>query len=118
MDTPVNQQFPQIAKDRLKALKGNASAHPEVGLLAAFSENALAGAERESLLAHLTICADCRDVVALSQPPVEETTPTFAAKPAASTFGWRWVRFGAAAAGVAVMTGALVLMHQPEGGRI
>src|SRR6266550_539987 len=61
---------PKIVHDRLRA-GAPGGAHPNADLLTALSEQALSGAEREGVVRHLSRCADCRDVVALSIPPVE-----------------------------------------------
>ena len=45
--------------------------HPDADLLAAFAEQALSQAERESVLGHLALCADCRNVVVLALPAAE-----------------------------------------------
>jgi Carboxypeptidase regulatory-like domain/Putative zinc-finger len=46
--------------------------HPNADQLSAFVEDALPAHEHEWLLAHLAVCPDCRCVVAVSMPPVEE----------------------------------------------
>ena len=51
--------------------------HPDADQLNAFVERALPDHERQQTLAHLAICRDCRAIVALTLPPVEES----AAKP-------------------------------------
>jgi hypothetical protein len=47
--------------------------HPDADQLSAFVEHALPAHEREETLAHLAVCPDCRSIVALSLPPVEES---------------------------------------------
>lgn len=46
--------------------------HPDADQLNAFVEHALPPHEQEQTLAHLAICADCRSIVSLSLPPVDE----------------------------------------------
>lgn len=46
--------------------------HPDADQLNAFVEHALPAHEYEQTLAHLAVCPDCRTVVALSIPPMEE----------------------------------------------
>jgi hypothetical protein len=46
--------------------------HPDADQLSAFVEHALPAHEHEAMLAHLAVCPDCRSVVAVSMPPVEE----------------------------------------------
>jgi predicted aspartyl protease len=43
--------------------------HPDADGLSAFIENALPAHERTAVLAHLAVCRDCREIVALSLPP-------------------------------------------------
>ena len=47
--------------------------HPDADQLSAFVEHALPPHEQQQTLAHLAICADCRAIVALSMPPLEES---------------------------------------------
>lgn len=60
-------ELPKSVIERLKQQAG-AQEHPDTNLLAAFSERALTGREREDLLEHLAACARCREVVALARP--------------------------------------------------
>jgi hypothetical protein len=46
--------------------------HPDADQLNAFVEHALPLHEYEQTLAHLAVCSDCRSIVALSIPPMEE----------------------------------------------
>jgi hypothetical protein len=55
--------------------------HPDADQLNAFGENLLPAHEREQTLAHLAICPDCREIVALSLPAVEELLPQPVHKP-------------------------------------
>jgi len=45
--------------------------HPDADQLSAFLEQALPAHERDDVLAHLAICPDCREIVALTLPAVE-----------------------------------------------
>lgn len=60
-------ELPKSVVARLKA-QAAPQEHPDADLLAAFSEQALTGRERESVLAHLATCAACREAVALAAP--------------------------------------------------
>jgi hypothetical protein len=46
--------------------------HPDADQLNAFAESALPAHEREETLAHLAVCAGCREVLRLSLPAMEE----------------------------------------------
>lgn len=63
--------MPDLPKSVIERMKGQAAPqeHPGADLLSAFSEQALAGRERENVLAHLAVCAACREAVALAAPP-------------------------------------------------
>jgi hypothetical protein len=65
-------EVPKIVHQRLRSSGSRSEAlapsHPEADLLTAFAEQALAAPEREGILQHLALCADCRDVIALAAP--------------------------------------------------
>jgi hypothetical protein len=63
--------------------------HPDADQLSAFVEHALPPHEQQQTLAHLAVCSDCRAIVSLALPPVEELPkpqPESARKPWFS--GW------------------------------
>jgi hypothetical protein len=47
--------------------------HPDADQVGAFVEHALPEHEREQMLSHLAVCPECRAIVALSLPSVEES---------------------------------------------
>jgi Carboxypeptidase regulatory-like domain/Putative zinc-finger len=63
--------------------------HPDADQLNAFVERALPAHEQQETLAHLAICPDCRSIVALSLPAVEES-PELQPEPVRRPwfFGW------------------------------
>ncbi len=63
---------PKIVQHRLRAAVPEET-HPEADVLTAFAEQALPTSERDGVLQHLALCADCRDVIALALPPMETT---------------------------------------------
>jgi len=110
---------PKIVHDRLRA-SAPGGAHPDADVLTAFAEQALSGAEREGVVRHLARCVDCREVVALSIPPMEPAAQPRAARegvPQAETtggglrpwFAWPSLRWAAMAAAVVVVASVLVL---------
>ncbi len=109
---------PKIVYDRLRA-GAPGGAHPDADVLTAFAEQALSGAEREGVVRHLARCGDCREVVALSLPPVEAVAQPEAAAEGVSArrsadvsrawFAWPNLRWAALAAGVVVVASVLVL---------
>jgi hypothetical protein len=52
--------------------RGASGMHPDADQLSALTERALPAHEREEVLAHLAICRDCRETVAMALPPAEE----------------------------------------------
>ena len=109
---------PKVVLDRLRAQATQAT-HPDADVLTAFAEQALSGAERERVLAHLAACGDCRDVVAFSLPAQEAaaasvpepatTLPSRAKADRRPWFAWPNLRWAALAAAAVVVTSALWL---------
>jgi Carboxypeptidase regulatory-like domain/Putative zinc-finger len=84
--------------------------HPDADQLSAFIEQALPAHERESVLAHLAVCGECRGVVALALPEV----PAFeSAAPAPAARRWfaGWMVLLPASAAVAVLAVFIVFVH-------
>src|SRR5262245_31707716 len=82
--------------------------HPDANVLTAFAEQLLPEAERGPVVAHLSACADCRDVVALALPAMQSQQVSLAAPEKA----WRLptLRWAAVAACFLVV-GAAVLFR-------
>ena len=124
-------EVPKIVHDRLRAgLSGGSvpeAPHPDPDVLTAFAEHSLSAAERERVLEHLARCGNCRELVALSIPPMESVPQPLAAEESESTFpvasnagaktggqrpwfAWPGLRWAALAAGLMV-AGGILLMH-------
>jgi hypothetical protein len=101
------KQLSNYVRHRLAALAAH-DEHPDADLLAAFAERAVAERERDSVLAHLATCNDCREVALLSLP--EESAPVLqnvrSARRRLPIF--RWAALAAGLSAVAV-TALLVL---------
>lgn len=112
-------EVPKIVHHRLRtttpAQDTLLQTHPEADVLAAFAEQALPAPERDGVLQHLALCADCRDVVAFALPAVDATIgPAEEESEAVVTgnerksrfawlnFGWAQLRWATLAAGIAV----------------
>jgi len=84
--------------------------HPDADQISAFVEHALPAHEREQMLDHLAVCPECRAVVALSLPSVEEPAkplPVSARKPR-----WRgWTIVWPAAAAIAALALIVIYIH-------
>jgi hypothetical protein len=125
-------EVPKIVHDRLRAAAldqglpaTNAAEpnHPDPDLLTAFAEQSLSLAERDGVLEHLVLCADCRDTVALALPaenvvaiPISPESDAMQApaphpaKPAPRrVFAWPSLRWAALAAGVVVVGSVFLL---------
>lgn len=83
--------------------------HPDADQLSAFVEQALPAHEREAMLAHLAVCAECRAAVALSLPAEQIATP--AEKPARKVWFRGWNLAWPAAAAVAALALVIVYVH-------
>ncbi len=93
------QQLPKIARERLQTKPR--SDHPDADVLTAFSERSLPSPERAIVVEHLARCGDCREVLALALPEIEEAVvPVFARTP---WFSMPVLRWGAIAATFAVL---------------
>ncbi|HEX8713915.1 MAG TPA: zf-HC2 domain-containing protein [Terracidiphilus sp.] len=85
----------------------NPMTHPDENLLAAFAEQALTGAERASVLMHLSGCARCREIVFLAQESFSE--PEAAPQPALRPARSRWLRWQTATAAAWVLALAVAM---------
>ncbi len=116
--TEAMSDVPKIVHDRLRAGAPEGS-HPEANVLTAFAEQALSPGEREDVVRHLARCGDCREVVALSIPPVEAGAQPEAAADGVSArrpgdvsrgwFAWPNLRWAAMAAAVVVVASVVIL---------
>jgi hypothetical protein len=77
--------------------------HPDADQLNAFVEHALPTHEHQATLVHLSVCADCRAVVAFSLPPYEEELPQPEPLRRPWLSGWRLIWPIATAAMLAVL---------------
>ena len=86
--------------------------HPDADALSAFVEQALPLHEREAMLAHLAVCAECRAVVALTQSGAAPLA-SHAEKPARKPWfgGWTFAWSGAAAVAVLALVVAVYMRH-------
>src|SRR4029077_6626116 len=92
--------LPKIVRQRLRGPTSVSGPHPDADLLTAFAEKSLQDPERARVTDHLARCADCREIVALALPVIEDTT-TAGVRPAPV---WRtswFLRWGVVAAGIA-----------------
>lgn len=97
------QKLPQTVRERLKP--GSAvAAHPDADILTAFAERSLLEPERAHVLAHLSTCGDCREILALALPAIDTGTVTpVSVAVRRSWVTWPAFRWGFATAGVALI---------------
>jgi hypothetical protein len=90
--------------------------HPDADSLNAFVEQALAGSEREQVLAHLATCSRCRQVIYLAQEAAETARPAWApaARPEEQIGRWfrNWRLIWGPATALAAL--ALVVVFHPR----
>src|SRR5579859_243613 len=93
-----------------------AGVHPDADILTAYSEQLLAAPERQQVVKHLAGCADCRQVLALSQVELAEPATQPVLQPAPVSW-WRRVltpAFGVAGLVAAMVVIAFVLVQTPH----
>ena len=109
-------RFSNILKQRLEATQSPPAVHPSSDTLVAFVERGLNGSQRESVLAHLSVCPECRDAVALATPEASAANAqaTFSLSRALEfSAATRWASLAAALA-VAVGVGVIAYEHEPR----
>lgn len=106
-------ELPKAVRERLEAAQGSISSpHPDADTLSAFAENALASAERESVMQHLACCVECREILALSLPQEATTDIVVAAQSAkVSLHHWNVLRWAGLAAAAVTVSAAVLLYH-------
>jgi len=93
MDEPEMRETKKFVAEWLQAQRSEP--HPDPDLLAAFAENGLTKSNRDSLLAHLAACSDCREVLYLAMPEVAEVQPGFAISRKRPRLAIRWATLAA-----------------------
>jgi len=92
------QQVPKFVTERLRAGESRTN-HPDPDLLTAFAEQSLPDRERAGVLAHLSRCTDCREIVALALPEIDAAQKTL--QPSRESWlTWPALRWAFVAAGV------------------
>jgi hypothetical protein len=110
-------ELPNLLRQRLAATEnGETQAHPDADTLTAYMEHALPAGESKTVVAHLSVCEPCREVVALSQAVIAEPATQTVLTPAPVS---RWRKlftpvFGAAAGVVAIAAIAFMVFQLPH----
>jgi hypothetical protein len=107
-------EIPKIVSQRLQAIARPVD-HPDPNLLGAFAERTLGKRERIQVLAHLSQCVSCREIVSLSasQPEISGAV-VVPANP--GWLSWPVLRWGALGACV-VVVGAVVTLRPKQEAR-
>src|SRR5260370_4532896 len=90
--------LPKIVRQRLRGPTSVHDLHPDAAVVNAFAEKFLQDGERARVTDHLAGCGDCREIVALALPVIEDTTTGVRPAPISRT-GW-FLRWGVVAAGI------------------
>lgn len=111
-------ELSNLLRQRLAATEsgGNTSAHPDPDVLTAYMEHCLPATERQTVVAHLSMCGPCREVVALSQPQIPELAAQTVVRSASASV-WRRLftpAFGIAGAVAAVAIIAVLVLQLPQ----
>jgi len=110
-------RFSNILKQRLDAMQSAEAAHPSSNALIAFVEQALTSAQHETVLAHLSVCPECRQAVALATPEAAVASAEKASVGRASIFEFPMaMRWAGLAVGLAVVVGVGVIAYEREAG--
>jgi hypothetical protein len=106
-----------LVRQRLRATEDRSSHHPDPDVLTAYVEELLSAAEREDVLRHLSLCGDCREIVALTMPDTAAAPEVQAeAAPVVSAPARRWFlspALGLAGSLAAVVLGVAFILHLP-----
>lgn len=104
-------EIPKIARARLEQQAAGAGNHPDADQLTAFVERSLGQREREQVLEHLSRCAPCREVVAVSLPLEEAARATQPAREF-RWFEWQTLRWAAVAATFVIAVSLVFQMYR------
>ncbi|MGZ4874926.1 MAG: hypothetical protein ACXV5R_07120 [Candidatus Angelobacter sp.] len=110
-------ELPNLLRQRLAATEnGGTQEHPDADTLTGFVEQSLPSAERQTVVAHLSVCEPCREVVALTQSLLAEPATQTVLTPTPVS---RWRRLftpalGAAASLAAMAVIAVMVLQLPQ----
>ena len=105
------ENIPKIVRAQLA--RAAFEEHPDADLLTGFAEEALGKAERQRVMAHLSRCGDCREVVALALPASEAAAaPGGPRLESGPWFTWPVLRWAAVAAGALLVTSIGILRYE------
>lgn len=93
-----------------------ATVHPDADTLTAYVEQLLSASERQTVVAHLSVCEPCREIVALSQPGLAAVATQTVLSPTPVSPWRRLLRpaFGLAASVAAMAIIAVLVLQLPQ----
>jgi hypothetical protein len=113
-------ELSNLLRQRLEAGESVSSAvHPDADTLTAYVEQLLPPAERNGVVSHLSVCAQCREVVAFSLPQLTEVVAQSHAPVPASFWSRLWTpgfRWAGAMAVIAVAAALVVELPRRQQG--
>jgi Photosynthesis system II assembly factor YCF48 len=87
--------------------------HPDADLLTAFAEQSLVESERARVIEHLSLCSECREVVALTLPASDDAMVSTSTRPTHSVWpGWTVLRWGIVTAGIVAIASVGILQYR------
>ncbi|HEX3587472.1 MAG TPA: YCF48-related protein [Candidatus Angelobacter sp.] len=110
-------ELSKLLRQRLAGTEtGPAPLHPDADTLTAYVEKSLPATERQAVIAHLSVCGPCREVVVLSQPELQELATQTVLAPAPVSPWRRLLRpaFGLAASVAAMAIIAVLVLQLPQ----
>jgi len=105
------QNLPKIVSERLRGAV--IKEHPDADVLTAFSERSLPAQERNSVMDHLSRCADCREIVALALPE-SQVTEVRPHRGSGNWLTWPALRWGFVAAGIIAIASLGVMEYKRQ----
>ena len=112
-------ELPKLARERLRN-QARAGEHPDANLLSGFAEHNLTQPERAGVLDHLSRCAECRQIVALSAPEFEREAAVIRQAPERTRRSWwrspivHWSALTAAALVVLIAVGERMRLRESQ----
>jgi hypothetical protein len=104
-------ELPKIVMQRLQTRPGD-PVHPDPDLITAFVENALPTRDRNQILAHLSDCADCREIISFSLPEHSAAVSRTVRSAGSLWLSFPVLRWGALAACAVIVGAAVMLRHE------
>jgi len=103
--------IPKTVSQRLQA-RATSLSHPDLNVLGAFAEKSLREEEQDRVLEHLAQCADCREIIFLSNPEAVASTTVVTVPARSNWLRGSALRWGAVAACSIIVGTAVTLRYR------